>query len=90
MSNSVLETSSASWLAPFLLLNMREQDRYGHELAGRMADLGLEATHPEAMSRFLQQMEREGMIVSECDGSDYRLPQRRYSITEMDETCLEF
>ena len=55
-----------------------------------MADLGLEATRPETMSRSLQQMEREGMIVSECDGSDYGLPQRRYSITEMGETCPAF
>ena len=88
MSDGTFEMPSASWLTSFLLLDLREQDRYGHELTQRIADFGLETSRPEAMYRVLQQMEGDGMIVSEPGGSN-RLPRRTYSITEIGKTYLE-
>jgi DNA-binding PadR family transcriptional regulator len=37
------------------------------------------------MYRALRQMEKEGTILSKRDGIDYRLPRRKYSITESGE-----
>lgn len=89
MKDGLLEVHSASWLVPFLLLLLQERSWYGRELARRIADLGLEAERQEKVYRTLRQMEREGTIVSECDGTDSRLARRKYSITESGEAYLE-
>lgn len=44
----------------------------------------------ETMYRALALMEREGMVVSERDGSDLRLSRRWYSITGPGESYLDF
>jgi hypothetical protein len=44
---------------------------------------------PEMVYRTLRQMEMEGIILSERDGYDCRLPRRKYSITEAGEDYLE-
>ena len=80
---------STSWLVPLLLLLMRERDSYGQDLTRRVADLGFGATRPGTVYRTLRQMENEGMVLSERDGIDCRLPRRKYSITE-GEDYLEF
>ena len=73
LNDGLLEVHSASWLVPFLLLLLQERSWYGREPARRIADLGLEAERQEKVYRTLRQMEREGMIVSECDGTGSRL-----------------
>jgi poly-beta-hydroxybutyrate-responsive repressor len=90
MSEDTLEMLSTSWLVPFLLLLMRERDSYGQDLTRRVADLGFGATRPGTVYRTLRQMEKEGMVLSERDGFDCRLPRRKYSITVAGEDYLEF
>jgi poly-beta-hydroxybutyrate-responsive repressor len=89
VSDKVL-TPSVSWLVSFLLLCLREGDYYEHELARRMVDFGFGATGPGEVYRTLQQMKKEGMVVSERDGVDGGTSWRRYSITESGEAYLEF
>jgi PadR family transcriptional regulator PadR len=89
-NDEVLEVSSASWLVPFLLLGLRERDSYGHELMRSMSGFDFGPRRPVAVYRALQQMEKEGMVVSERDGSHGRLSRRKYSIAEPGEVYLEF
>ncbi len=89
MNDEKFDVSCADWLAPFLLLSLRERDSHEHELARRMPDLGFGATPPGTVYRTLLQMEREGMIASETGGFDGRPSRRRFSITGSDEDCLE-
>ena len=89
MNDGLLEVHSASWLVSFLLLLVKKVSRCGHELTHGIADLGFGATRPEKMYRVLRQMEREGMVDSECDGTDPGLARRKYSITESGEAYLE-
>ena len=89
--DGMLESTSAHWLVPFLLLLMREHDSYGHELTRRVADLDSGVMRPEAVYRALGQMEGEGMVLSKAGGlEDCGLSQHRYSITESGEAYLEF
>lgn len=90
VNDGVLEVPPVDWIAPFLLICVRERDRHGHELARKMIHAGFEATHPEEMYRTLQQMEKEGVLVSEDDGFDRELSRRRYSITESGDAYLEY
>ncbi len=69
MSGEMFEVSSAALFVPVLLLGLREQDSGGPELVQRMTDLGFGVSHPEAIDRALGQMEGEGLIFSEGDGS---------------------
>jgi len=86
----MLKVLSAPWLVPFLLLFMRERDCYGQKLIQRIADLGsLGAMPPGTVYRALRQMKKEGMVLSEPDGLDCRLPRRKYSITDSGEAHLE-
>jgi DNA-binding PadR family transcriptional regulator len=86
-SDGVLEVSPASWTVPFLLLCLREGDCYGHELVRYP---GLRTSRPQAVYRVLQQMEKQGIIVSRGDGSDRELSRRGYSITTLGEDYLEY
>ena len=88
--DGMLESPSAPWLVPFLLLLMRERDSYGHELTRGIADFDSGMVRPEAVYRALRQMEGEGMVLSEGDGLDRVLSRRKYSITESGEAYLEF
>jgi PadR family transcriptional regulator PadR len=90
MSEDTLDMLSTPWLVPFLLLLVRERDSYGQDLTRRVADLGFGATRPGTVYRTLRQIEKEGMVLSERDGIDCRLPRRKYSITEAGEDYLEF
>jgi DNA-binding PadR family transcriptional regulator len=90
VNDGMLEAPSVDWMVPFLLICLRERDRYGHELARKVIDSGFEATNPEEMYRTLQQMEKEGVLVSEDDGFDRELSRHRYSITELGDACLEY
>jgi poly-beta-hydroxybutyrate-responsive repressor len=90
VNDGVLEVPPVDWMAPFLLICLQERDRHSHELARKVIDAGFEATHPEEMYRTLQQMENEGVLVSEDDGFDRELSRRRYSITESGDAYLEY
>lgn len=90
MSDKLLETSSADWLVPFLLLGLREWAYYGDELTRKMSDFGFRDRYLEEMYRALRQMEEERLIVSERDGFEFDLSQLRYSITEEGRAYLEF
>ena len=90
VNDGVLEVPPVDWMAPFLLICLQERDHHSHELARKVIDAGFEATHPEEMYRTLQQMENEGVLVSEDDGFDRELSRRRYSITESGDAYLEY
>ena len=90
MSDGVLEAPSTAWLVPFLLLDLRKNDAYGHELTRRMADAEFHATRPRTLYRALRHMEGEGMILCERDRDGGSPSQRRYSIADAGEAYLEF
>lgn len=90
VNDGVLEVPPVDWMAPFLLICLQERDRHSHELARKVINSGLEATHPEEMYRTLRQMEKEGVLVSEDDGFDRELSRCRYSITELGDAYLEY
>jgi PadR family transcriptional regulator PadR len=81
--------SISSCLAPLFLLFLREEDSQGYELTRGIEDFDLGEVGLETMYRALALIEREGMVVSERDGSDLTLSQRRYSITGPGESYLE-
>jgi poly-beta-hydroxybutyrate-responsive repressor len=89
-NDGVLEVPPGDWMAPFLLICLQERDHHSDELARKVIDAGFEATHPEEMYRTLQQMENEGVLVSEDDEFDRELSRRRYSITESGDAYLEY
>lgn len=78
------------WLVPFLLLCMRGGDLRGHELMGRMADLGFGAVRPGEVYRTLRRAEGEGLVFSEQERMGYLLSRRRYGLTEPGRAYLEF
>jgi poly-beta-hydroxybutyrate-responsive repressor len=90
VNDGVLEVPPVDWMAPFLLICLQERDHHSHELARKVIDAGFEPTHPEEMYRTLQQMDNEGVLVSEDDGFDRELSRRRYSITESGDAYLEY
>jgi poly-beta-hydroxybutyrate-responsive repressor len=90
VNDGVLEVPPIDWMAPFLLICLQERDHHSHELARKVIDAGFEATHPKEVYRTLQQMENEGVLVSEVDGFDRELSRRRYSITESGDAYLEY
>jgi DNA-binding PadR family transcriptional regulator len=79
----MLKALSAPWLVPFLLLFIRDRERYGLELIRESAEFDLGAVY-----RVLRQMEGGGMVPSEQDGLDCRLSHRKYSITDSGEAHL--
>ena len=89
-SDEVLEVPSVSWLVPFLLLALQERDSYGYELARSMSDFDFGTRRSAKAYRALQQLEEEGMVISEYDGLDGRFSRRRYSIAGPGEAYLEF
>ena len=90
MGDGVLDVSSASWLVPFLLLALQEEDSCGYELTWIISDFDFGPRSPSIVYRTLHQMEEEGMVVSERDGFDSRHSHRRYSITGLGEAYLDF
>lgn len=89
-NDEALEVPPANWMLPFLLTYLREGTCHGHELVRKVVYTGFEVSRPEAMYRVLQQMEKEGVIVSAGDGFERELSRRRYSITELGEAYLEY
>jgi DNA-binding PadR family transcriptional regulator len=90
VSDRMLEIPSPDWIPPFLLVILREQDCYGHELAQQVIGFDLGATRREAVYRALRQMEKEGIVVSKSDVPDSEPSWLRYTITALGETYLEY
>jgi PadR family transcriptional regulator PadR len=88
-NDGILEVPPADWMVPFLLVRLREGDCRGHALAREVTYPGPESSRPWTTYRALQQMEKEGLIVSRGDGFGRDLSQRRYSITKWGDTYLE-
>ena len=78
------------WLMPFLLLCMRGGALRGHELMGRVSDLGFDSLRPGEIYRTLRQAEEEYLVFSEREEQGYLLSRRRYGLTEPGEAYIEF
>ena len=89
-NDETLEVPPANWMVPLLLVRLREGDCRGRALARKVTYPGFEASHPRTIYRALQQLEKEGMIVSRGDGFDREPPRRRYSITKWGDAYLEY
>lgn len=89
-NDGVLEVPPDNWMVPFLLVSLQEGDCHGRELARKVTYPGFEASRPRAIYRTLQQMEKEGMIVSTGDSFDREPSRRKYSITKWGEAYLEY
>ena len=89
-NDEILEVPPANWMTPFLLVSLREGDCHGRELARKVNYPGLEISRPRATYRALQQMEKEGMIVSRDDGFDREPSRLQYSITRLGDAYLEY
>lgn len=90
VGGGVLEIPSPDWITPFLLVILRERDRYGRELARKVIDYDLGARRPEIVYRALRRMEKEGIVASKPEGPDSEPFRRRYSITASGEAYLEY
>ena len=86
----MVEVRPKNWLAPVILLSLRECDSYGYELLGRTASLGLHGTNAGTLYRTLRQMEEEGLCESVWETSRGGPARRMYSITDAGEAYLSF
>ena len=89
-NDGILEVPPANWMVPFLLVRLQEGDCHGRELAREVNYPGSEASRPRVIYRALQQMEKEGMIVSRGDSFDREPSRHRYSITKWGDAYLEY
>ncbi len=86
-----IEVRPRNWLAPVILLTLRECASYGYELMERTAKFGFEAMNPGTYYRTLRNMEKDGLCKSEWDTSSGAGPARRvYTITDAGEAYLQF
>src|SRR4028118_2291042 len=56
-----IEVRPRNWLAPVILLTLRESASYGYELMERTAKFGFEAMNPGTYYRTLRNMEKDGV-----------------------------
>lgn len=87
-----IEVRPRNWLAPVILVSLREWNSYGYELMEQVTRFGFEAMNPGTMYRTLRNMEKEGLCRSEWDTtSKGGGPARRvYSITDAGKAYLDF
>ncbi len=83
------------WLAPFLLLYVRDGDTHVYELAERLGSLGFGAVTPARIHRTLRQMKKEGLVEEDPIVPDGGLPgsgaaRTRYGLTVDGESHLHF
>jgi DNA-binding PadR family transcriptional regulator len=90
VSGEVLEIPSPEWITPFILVILRERDCNGCELARQVIDFDLGVTRSEAVYRALQQMKKEGIVVSKSERPGSEPCWLRYSITASGEVYLEY
>ena len=85
-----IEPRPKNWLAPVLLLTLREWNCYGYELMERVARFGFEAMNPGTLYRTLRNMEKEGLCQSKWETSKDGPARRMYSITDAGNAYLDF
>lgn len=81
---------SEEWLAPFILLVLRDGHSRADELSRSIAELGFGAVRSGEFYRTLRGMEREGMISATPELPGCWPPLGRYGITESGEAFLGF
>lgn len=74
------------WLAPFLLLYVRDGYARVGELAEKLDDLGLGSITPDRVQRTLRQMKEEGLV----EEGRPRSGRKRYGLTVVGESYLDF
>ena len=60
-----IEVRPRNWLAPVILLTLRDCASYGYELMERTAKFGFGAMNPGTYYRTLRNMEKDGLCKSE-------------------------
>ncbi len=88
-NDGALEAPPVDWMVPFLLVRLREGDCQARELARKTNYPEFHASRPRTTYRILQQMEKEGMVVSRDNDFEHEVSRRRYSITVWGNACLE-
>jgi DNA-binding PadR family transcriptional regulator len=83
------------WLAPFLLLYVRNGDAHVDKLAERLGGLGFGAVTPARIHRTLRKMKTEGLVAEDPIVQDGGLPgsgaeRSRYGLTVAGESYLHF
>ncbi len=83
------------WLAPFLLLYVRDGDIQISELAEKLSGLGFGAVTPDRMIQTMRQMQEEGLVREDSAATDGATPGSgvaggRYWLTPMGESYLSF
>lgn len=89
--NSSSAIRPTTWLAPVILLTLRESTSYGYKLMEQTAAFGFGAMNAGTLYRTLRHMESDGLCESEWDTTNEEGPVRRvYSITDAGEAYLDF
>lgn len=85
------ESTSRDPPALFLLLCLKRGESYGHRLEeGLMEEPGFDGMRLGDMYRALWRMEQDGLVLCDREGGGFRLPQRRFELTELGEAYLKF
>lgn len=87
--DGALEVPPVDWMVPFLLVRLREGNCQARELARKANYPDFHGSRPRTTYRTLQQMEKEGMVVSSGNDFERDVSRRRYSITAWGNACLE-
>ena len=77
------------FLAPWLLLLLRNWNMHGYQLMQMMTISGLAAFDPTTVYRALRRLEEEGLIISDWETGDSGPAKRVYSLTEAGEKYLQ-
>jgi poly-beta-hydroxybutyrate-responsive repressor len=77
-----------NWLAPTVLLLLRDVSSYGYDLMKALSRFGFAVMNPGPLYRMLRQMEKDGLVRSSWDTSGQGPARRIYAITEAGESYL--
>jgi PadR family transcriptional regulator, regulatory protein PadR len=83
-----IDVRPRNWLAPVVLVALREESSYGYVLANRLAEFGFEEINPGTLYKLLRKMETEGLCESRWDTSNDGPACRVYSVTNEGEAYL--
>ena len=78
-----------NYLHGCLLLLIAESPTHGYDLVERLPELGLEGVDSAAVYRALRALNRDGLLESWWEQSDYGPGRRRYRISEAGAADLE-
>src|SRR5215207_7486405 len=83
-----IDARPRNWLAPVVLVMLREESTYGYVLMERLSEFGFEEINSGTLYKALRKMEQEGLCESEWETSNGGPACRMYSITEAGEAYL--